>query len=328
MTGSAATAPPLDEGAMLAVRGVVKTFGARRAIDDVSLTVPPGTCDGFLGPNGAGKTTLIRMILGLARPSAGEIRIRGHSLADSPRAALAPVGGIVEEPVFYTYLSGRRNLELWARVEGDGALGRVDAALERVGLAARGADAVKGYSMGMRQRLGVARALLSNPELLVLDEPSNGLDPEGIAEFRQMIRDFVDEGRTVFISSHLLDEIQKICDEVAIVRDGRVIVEGSVAEVIEGSGGGLKMRTDDLTRTRELLGRRDGWTVTDTDDGALVVSGPSAPPDAAAAVRLLVEAGIGVHEVGQLHTSLEERFLQLMREPNGGDDPSAPGADR
>jgi ABC-2 type transport system ATP-binding protein len=299
---------------MIELRNVVKTFGARRAIDNVSLSVPAGRCYGFLGPNGAGKTTLIRMILGLARPTSGEILVRGRSLADSARDALSGVGGIVEEPIFYTYLSGRRNLELWARVEGNGALGRVDAALARVGLGQRGDDAVKGYSMGMRQRLGVARALLSDPELLVLDEPSNGLDPEGIAEFRQMIRDFVEEGRTVFISSHLLDEIQKICDDVAIVREGQMIVEGAVAEVVEGQGG-VRLRVSDPARAGSLLGEQLERAVS-VSDGTLVLAGAASDEEVALATRVLVEANIDVFEVGQIQASLEDRFLELMREPD------------
>jgi len=299
---------------------VSKHFGPRRAIDDVSLYVPPGTCFGFLGPNGAGKTTLIRMILGLARPSAGSIVVRGHSLATDAREALAGVGGIVEEPVFYPYLTGRANLGLWARVEGGQAPERVPAALARVGLAGREDDAVKGYSMGMRQRLGVARALLSDPELLVLDEPSNGLDPEGIAEFRQMIRSFVTEGRTVFISSHLLDEIEKICDDVAIVRDGRVIAAGPVDQVIgEGhGGGGVRIRVDDPARARAALEEvRIGSTVTGGDDGAILVQGVTQEAEVAALVRALVGADVAVYEVGApLRVSLEERFLELMRTPS------------
>ncbi len=312
----AGSSPSGPEQPMIELRNVVKAFGSRRAIDDVSLRVPAGTCYGFLGPNGAGKTTLIRMILGLARPTAGEILVRGRPLADSAHDALSGVGGIVEEPIFYTYLSGRRNLELWARVEGDGALDRVDSVLERVGLGRRGEDPVKGYSMGMRQRLGVARALLPDPDLLVLDEPSNGLDPEGIAEFRQMIRGFVQEGRTVFISSHLLDEIQKICDDVAIVREGRVIVEGPVAEVVEGQGG-IRARVDDPARAAALIEQRLGRPAS-VEDGALVVPGAASDDDVALAARALVDAGIAVYEIGQLNVSLEARFLELMREPDDG----------
>lgn len=299
---------------MIELRQVAKAFGSRRAIDDVSLTVPEGTCFGFLGPNGAGKTTLIRMILGLARPTAGTILVRGHSIADAPREALAQVGGIVEEPIFYPYLSGRRNLDLWARVEGPDAQARIGASLERVGLAARADDPVKSYSMGMRQRLGVARALLPDPELLVLDEPSNGLDPEGIAEFRQMIRTFVEEGRTVFISSHLLDEIQKICDEVAIVRDGRVIAEGPVGEVVEGRRGGIRIRCDDTAAAAATLERTLGRSVTADGHGVVIAHGESSDADVRRAVSALVEAGVGVFEAGQLTVSLEERFLELMRD--------------
>jgi ABC-2 type transport system ATP-binding protein len=197
-------------GAIIQLEHVSKRFGQQLAVDDVTLDVPRGRCFAWLGSNGCGKTTLIRMMLGLARPTAGSIRLRGCVVPGDIRGALSRVGGIVEEPRFYPYLSGRRNLDVWAAHHGGEARARIPAVLERVALSERADDKVKTYSLGMRQRLGVARALLNDPELLVLDEPTNGLDPAGMLEFRTMIRNVVEqEGRTVFISSHILDEVQR-----------------------------------------------------------------------------------------------------------------------
>src|SRR5918912_1612619 len=211
--------------------GLTKRFGQRVAVDAVELRVPRGCAFGYLGPNGAGKTTLIRMLLGLTAASAGSMRVLGRPVPAERAAALARVGAIVEEPRFHRYLTGRENLEVIAAARGPEAHGRIDGALARVGLAGRADERVSRYSLGMRQRLGVARALLGDPQLLILDEPTNGLDPAGIHEFRDMIRGFVAEGRTVLVSSHLLDEVEKICDAVAIVDRGRVVAQGSLAEL-------------------------------------------------------------------------------------------------
>jgi len=196
---------------------LTKRFGDRTAVDQVDLRVPAGTAFGYLGPNGAGKTTLIRMLLGLTRPTAGSMRLLGHPVPRERSAALQQVGAMAEEPRFLDHLTGRENLRVNAAAREPAALGRIEAALERVGLRERAGERVARYSTGMRQRLGVARCLLADPELLILDEPANGLDPAGIAEFRQMIRALVAEGRTVMLSSHLLDEVEKVCDAAAIV---------------------------------------------------------------------------------------------------------------
>src|SRR5919109_5342866 len=214
--------------------GLTKRFGARVAVDDVDLQIPRGSAFGYLGPNGAGKTTLIRMLLGLLRASAGEMRLLGRPVPAERAAALARVGAIVEEPRFHGHLTGRENLVVIAAARGPEAHGRIDGALARVGLAQRADERVKRYSLGMRQRLGVARSLLADPELLILDEPTNGLDPAGIREFRDMIRGFVAEGRTVLLSSHLLGEVERICDSAAIVDHGRVVSQGSIAELAAG----------------------------------------------------------------------------------------------
>jgi len=216
--------------------GVGKRFGDRAALQSIDLQVPRGCAFGFLGPNGAGKTTLIRLLLGLAKPTSGRMRLLGHDLPGGASAALARVGAIIEEPRFHGHLTGRENLHVHAAARGAAAHGRVDAALARVGLARRADDRVKTYSLGMRQRLGVARCLLCDPELLVLDEPVNGLDPAGILEFRGLVRSLVDEGRTVWLSSHLLDEVEKTCDVAAIVDRGHVVAQGTIAELTGGGG--------------------------------------------------------------------------------------------
>src|SRR5881628_4074961 len=237
--------------------GLTKRLGERIAGHNVDLRVPPGSAFGYLGPNGAGKTTLIRMLLGLTRATAGTMRLLGRPVPAERAAALARVGAIVEEPRFHRYLTGRENLAVIAAARERQAHDRIEGALERVGLAERADDRVSTYSLGMRQRLGVARALLADPELLILDEPTNGLDPAGILEFRGLMREFVDEGRTVFLSSHLLDEVEKICDEVAIVDRGRVVVQGSMADLAGNSVQTIRLATSDDARALALLGDDD-----------------------------------------------------------------------
>ena len=217
---------------VIETHSLTKRFGERNAVDNVDLVVPAGVAFGFLGPNGAGKTTMIRTLLGLTEPTAGEIKLLGLPQPDRRKDALARVGAIVEEPRFHPHLTGRENLRVAAAARSHEADGRIEASLARVGLVNRADDRVKTYSLGMRQRLGIARALLGDPALLILDEPMNGLDPAGILEMRHLIRSFVDEGRTVFLSSHLLDEVEKTADEVAIVDRGSIVVQGSIGEIV------------------------------------------------------------------------------------------------
>src|SRR3954465_8074616 len=217
----------MSSAAVVETSGLTKRFGERVAVGGVDLDVPTGAAFGYLGPNGAGKTTLIRMLLGLTRPTAGMVRLLGRPLPAQRAVALARVGAIVEEPRFHRHLTGRENLVVVAAARERTARGRIGWALDRVGLAGQADERVSSYSLGMRQRLGIARALLGDPELLVLDEPTNGLDPVGIHECRAMIRGFVAEGRPVLLSSHLLDEVEKACDAVAIVDRGRVVAHGS-----------------------------------------------------------------------------------------------------
>ncbi len=239
--------------AVIETRALTKKFGDRAAVDGVDLVVPAGVAFGFLGPNGAGKTTLIRTLVGLTRATSGEISLLGLPQPSKRREALARVGAIVEEPRFHGHLTGRENLKIVAAARDRVAASRIDDSLARVGLTQRADDRVKTYSLGMRQRLGIARCLIADPALLILDEPMNGLDPAGILETRHLIRAFVDEGRTVFLSSHLLDEVEKTCDQIAIVDQGRVILQGAVDEIAATGDPTVLLDVDDIDAARRLL---------------------------------------------------------------------------
>jgi len=296
--------------------GLSKRFGDRLAVDSVDLRIRSGAAFGYLGPNGAGKTTLIRMLLGLTKPTAGSVRLLGRGMPQERTQALARVGAIVEEPRFHPFLTGRENLAIVAAAREREAHGRIDAALARVGLTARADDRVDKYSTGMKQRLGVARCLLGDPELLLLDEPMNGLDPAGMEEFRELMAEFVGEGRTVVLSSHLLDEVEKTCDEVAIVDRGRIIAQGSLAELTRGGTPTLLLSTDDDQHARELV-RADERVahVEQRADGLVIQLGSefegSVQEAAADLNRALVLAGIAVYRLEHQHVSLEQRFLEI-----------------
>jgi ABC-2 type transport system ATP-binding protein len=295
-------------------RGLTKRFDQRTALDGVDLRVPRGCAFGFLGPNGAGKTTMIRTLLGLTGASSGEMWLLGHPVPGERAEALRRVGAIVEEPRFHMYLTGRENLRLVAAVRGPEADRLIDPALARVGLSDRAGEKVKSYSMGMRQRLGVARCLLADPLLLILDEPTNGLDPGGIQEFREMVRALVEqEGRTVFISSHLLDEVEKTCDAAAIVDRGRVVTQGPIAELAEGAGQKHELIIG-VDNPELALSAIDASPLAiearRSDDGLLVVL--SGGLDTAAALNtMLVGAGVGVMRLEPVRHSLEQRFLEI-----------------
>src|SRR3954451_9343725 len=295
--------------------GLGKRFGTRAALDGVDLEVPRGVAFGFLGANGAGKTTLIRLLLGLAVPTTGRMRLLGHELPAGRAAALARVGAIIEEPRFHPHLTGRENLGLFAAARGAAARARIDGALERVGLAARAGDRVKGYSLGMRQRLGVARCLLADPELLILDEPMNGLDPAGILEMRALIRELVGEGRTVLLSSHLLDEVEKTCDLAAIVDLGRVVAQGTIHELVSGGPRAIDIVCHNPIDAARLLAAIPGVSRAAAHDGSLRVTlGPDAPVDreiVTALLRRLLDHGVAVERVVPVAASLEDRFLTM-----------------
>jgi ABC-2 type transport system ATP-binding protein len=294
--------------------GLTKRFGDRPAVEDVDLRVPRGCAFGYLGPNGAGKTTLIRMLLGLTSSSAGTMALLGRPLPDERSLALARVGAIVEEPRFHGYLTGRENLAIVAAARAPEAHARIDGALTRAGLADRADERVKRYSQGMRQRLGVARALLADPELLILDEPTNGLDPAGIHEFRAMIRGFVAEGRTVLLSSHLLAEVERICDRVAIVDRGRVVTQGTIDDLAHGGEQALVIATSDDDEALAIVACHRAVETIDLDaDGIRIRLLPDVDADAAAddIGRRLVEGGVAIRRFERTRPSLEERFLEV-----------------
>jgi ABC-2 type transport system ATP-binding protein len=239
---------PVPAAAALLARGLAKRYGERQAVVDASFRVERGEVFGFLGPNGAGKTTTIRMIVGLVRPSAGQVLVDGHDLHKHRERALRRMGCIVESPDFYDYLTGRENLMHFARMIDGAARERIDPLAEMLRIRERLNDRVGTYSLGMRQRLGITQALLGDPALLVLDEPANGLDPAGIRELRELLRQLADErGIAVFVSSHLLGEVEKICDRIAIVHRGRVLAEGSVSELTVGGTRALEDVFIDVT---------------------------------------------------------------------------------
>ena len=302
--------------------GLTKRFGERVAVDRVELRVPRGSAFGYLGPNGAGKTTLIRMLLGLTEPSSGTMRLLGRPVPEQRGRALARVGAIVEEPRFHPYLTGRENLQIAAAVRGADAQARIPGALKRVGLADRADERVRSYSLGMRQRLGVGRALLADPELLLLDEPTNGLDPAGIHEFRDMIRGFVGEGRTVLLSSHLLDEVEKICEAVAIVDRGRIVVQGSIdALKADGERTVLIGTPDELRAQAALAGHAAVRSIKRNGNGIRVTLVPdlelSTEEVAGELNRRLNAEGVLVHTLDPESVSLEERFLQITERLGG-----------
>jgi ABC-2 type transport system ATP-binding protein len=285
--------------------------GRNVAVDGLDLTVPDGGVFGFLGPNGAGKTTTIRCLLGLVKPTAGRTQVLS---ADAKRlhTVIDRVGSIVETPTFFPTFSGRRNLRLLARLDGIGRMA-VDNVLDRVGLGDRGDDIFKHYSLGMKQRLGIAAALLREPELLILDEPANGLDPAGIKEVRQLLRSLADEGRTVFLSSHLLGEVQQICDRVAILARGKCIAQGEVADVLSrGQAARMVVKVENQQGALEIL-KGAGFDAEAAGDEIQVTAEPS---DGARISRTLALKRIYVAELRPLEVSLEDVFLQLT----GGDE--------
>ncbi len=306
---------PSPASPAIQTQGLGKTFGARKALDAVDLDVPRGVAFGFLGANGAGKTTLIRLLLGLAEPTTGRAAVLGHALPDGRAAALARVGAIIEEPRFHPHLSGRENLHVHAAARDRSAHGRVEGALARVGLAKRAGDKVKTYSLGMRQRLGVARCLLADPELLILDEPMNGLDPAGILEFRHLIRELVGEGRTVLLSSHLLDEVEKTCDVAAIVDQGRVVAQGAIGELVGGGPRAIDIVCHSPAQAARLLAAVPGVaTAADHDVALRVTLAPEAPVDreiVTALLRRLLDHHVDVERVAPVTTTLEDRFLTV-----------------
>jgi ABC-2 type transport system ATP-binding protein len=303
--------------APIEVRGLVKRYGALTAVDHVDLTVEPGDVFGYLGPNGAGKTTSLRMMLGLIRPDAGSVRLFGRD-PQLGVAALEGVAGFVEAPAFYPYLSGRENLRLCAALDGGEAASRIDEVLEVVEMSARAKDRVGGYSHGMRQRLGIAAALLRRPRLLLLDEPATGLDPGGMRDMRELIRDLAARGITVLLSSHLLVEVEELCNRVAIVRRGAVAYEGELAELRSRAGVSYRLRTAADGRARGVCVAQPGIEdVREEPGGGLLFRAG----DEAAVGELslaLAESGAPVLELTPRQASLEDLFFQLTEGDGAG----------
>jgi ABC-2 type transport system ATP-binding protein len=292
---------------------LTKTYGrgttSVRAVEHINLEIPPGQVFGFLGPNGAGKTTTIRMLMDLIRPTAGRVEIFGRDARAF--GALRRAGALVENPAFYGYMNARRNLEILARTADDYRPARIQSLLALVGLAARAGQRVGEYSQGMKQRLGIAAALLGDPDLVILDEPTNGLDPAGIQEIRSLIRDLAArQGKTVFLSSHLLSEVEQICDRVAIINRGEIIRAGPVAALLGEGKSRLRVLAAPLEKAEGILAAR--WTVEREEDPALqavwlVVDAPA--DEGAEVLRLLVAGGVDVHQAVRRRQTLEEYFM-------------------
>ena len=293
----------------LQTEGLTKRFRGRTAVDCLTMRVERGDIYGFLGPNGAGKSTTLRMLLGLVRPTSGAIKFPVSESNWEYLGARSRIGAIVETPAFYENFSGRRNLQLLASLSGGVPLKHVEEVLEIVNLRDRARDPVRVYSYGMRQRLGIAQALLPTPELIILDEPTNGLDPQGIQETRQLIRRLRNEfALTVLLSSHLLTEVEQLCNRVGIIHEGRLLYEGG-PEALVAPTSRFKVRVDNLSAATELLTREPGVTVSPNGTAFLRIDAEAERIPAVNA--LLVANGIGVYELTPAQESLEEAFLRL-----------------
>ncbi|WP_327728217.1 ABC transporter ATP-binding protein [Streptomyces sp. NBC_00487] len=311
--------------AAIHTQGLTKTFrGGQVAVDHLELTVPGGSVFGFLGPNGSGKTTTIRMLMGLIEPTSGTARVLGRPMPRSVRTVLPQVGALIEGPALYGFLSGRDNLIRYDSADPTAdprtRRTRVAAALDRVGLAAAAGKKAKAYSLGMKQRLGLAAALLQPRRLLVLDEPTNGLDPQGMREIRALVRELASDGTTVFLSSHLLDEIEQVCTHAAVMAKGRLIVQGPVTELAAGARGRLVVTTPDTADAARVLKEQGIGDVVVTDgdgagDGGRVTAEPPSPDrDLAELNAALVTAGVRVRGFGLERASLEDAFVALTGE--------------
>ncbi|WP_425588495.1 ATP-binding cassette domain-containing protein [Streptomyces venetus] len=302
--------------AVIATRGLTKRYrGGQLAVDGLDLTVPAGSVFGFLGPNGSGKTTTIRMLMGLIEPTSGTARVLGQPMPRATRAVLPHVGALIEGPALYGFLSGRDNLVRYDSADPAAdprtRRARVAAALDRVGLTAAAGKKAKAYSLGMKQRLGLAAALLQPRRLLVLDEPTNGLDPQGMREIRTLVRELASDGTTVFLSSHLLDEIEQVCTHAAVMAQGRLITQGPVAELAAGARGRLVVTTPDPAEAARVLKEQGVGDLVVTDDR---VTGEPPDRDLADVNTALVTAGVRVRGFTVERASLEDAFVALTGE--------------
>jgi len=321
---------PTDGAPPLEVRGLIKRYGELTAVAGVDITVNTGDVYGYLGPNGAGKTTSLRMMLGLIRPTEGTVRVFGRDPLDTVRA-LEGVAGFVEAPTFYPYLNARRNLEMLAAYDGHGASERIDEALDTVELSSRAKDRVGGFSHGMRQRLGIAAALLREPKLLLLDEPATGLDPAGMRDMRLLIRRLAEQGMTVVLSSHLLAEVEDLCNRVAIVRTGRIVYEGEIAELKRGAATSYRLETTDDERALAVAGAQPGITDARRNEHGRIVLTVADEASVAALSQALVEAGALIHALAPQTVTLEDLFFSFTegdahQRPESRADDAASGA--
>ncbi|HXN37013.1 MAG TPA: ABC transporter ATP-binding protein [Solirubrobacteraceae bacterium] len=306
-----------DEAQPVRARGLVKRYDEVLAVDHIDLNVHAGDVYGFLGPNGAGKTTTLRMALGLIMPTEGTVELFGRDPLRQGARALEGVAGFVEAPRFYPYLSARKNLELLAALDGDGASARIDEVLATVELSPRAKHKVGGYSHGMRQRLGIAAALLRRPRLLILDEPATGLDPAGMRDMRQLIRRLADQGITVLLSSHQLPEVQELCDRVAIVDSGRVVYEGALADLRRQGGAGYRLRTTDDQHALQLVRAQPGVEHATSSEHGLAFQANE--HDVGELSLALGRAGIGILALTPELATLEDLFFRLTEGANGAE---------
>jgi ABC-2 type transport system ATP-binding protein len=299
---------------VIQLKNLYKKFGQQLAVDDLTLQVPAGEIYGLLGHNGAGKSTAIGMMLGQVWPTSGDVRICGHDVTAHRRLALQKVGAIFESPAFYDYLSGRRNLEILSSYTAPTSRQRIQEVIEWVGLTGREHSKVRTYSHGMRARLALAQALLPQPELLILDEPSDGLDPEGIHEMRQTILRLHRELRlTILLSSHFLNEVEQLCTRIAVLNRGRMVFEGSLAATKQRPW--IRLKAGDFGLAVKQL--REAQLITEERDGHLIALGPGVGTDQV--VRTLVERGMAVYEIAPVEETLENFYLSLMNEQRGAD---------
>jgi ABC-2 type transport system ATP-binding protein len=303
------------------VRALTKQYGEITAVDHVDLTVEAGDVYGYLGPNGAGKTTSLRMMLGLIRPNSGSVRLFGRDPLLGV-AALQGVAGFVEAPRFYPYLTGRKNLELLAAFDGGDARSRIGEVLAVVELTPRAGDRVGGYSHGMRQRLGIAAALLRSPRLLLLDEPTTGLDPAGMRDMRLLVRRLAEGGITVLLSSHQLGEVEEMCNRVAIVQAGRIVYEGALADLTGAAVSGYRLRTTDPARALTVCRAQPGIEDAHLPEGAEEVTFMADEEAAAGLSVALVEAGVAIVALVPQRPTLEDLFFRFTE--GDGDAPRSP----
>ena len=297
---------------VIRTQGLTKKYGSIVAVDGLSMEVPRGRIFGLMGPNGSGKTTTLSILLGLTTQTSGSFSLFGGG--GSHTEALHRIGAIVETPAFYPYLSGRRNLAYFQGITGKGNRAELDSLLDTVGLGTRAGDKFQNYSLGMKQRLGLAYALLGDPEILILDEPTNGMDPAGMAEIRDLVRRLGTGGRTVLLSSHLLHEVEAVCDSVAILSRGKLIAQGDVSELVK-SGEQVQLKTTDDVKAKEVLSMVDWVSEVEEEEGYLVASAPSNRSGELTAA--LSGAGVYVTEMRPRAKSLEQYFLEVTGGANG-----------